>query len=544
MDLRPYDEQPVRKRGPGFFWWSIFLLLLSGACFTSWLGSFYVVGHPENPKCYRFLKKLYWKKSKADQREAWLKQFPQPYSADVRQEYNKVFANAFRPKDLGAPPLRFKVTEAPKGKFLTPTKLLEEYGKLGAVELERENAELLRAYLTNYTEVKRNVPYVVGKYDVVRTFPLEAADMFPSGAAVIAQAIEYPQLLVEMIFTAEKATVPLIQDALPIGRDFVLERARDLFALLHVERRADGRMQFTTIPLPYGGWQQKGGGASFTLTSPADLERFDRTLTLHLEAGLPVVKGAKLEQGLAEYAAHRRKTLASASGDQAALAAPELVRFEVSMAEPGAAAARVVRQPRSPASSETPSSPPPAPAASPSTRQNPLPAPNHPRTLTEPPPAVPLPPRAAVVRAPEPAPPAPIRATPVAEVPATHSVPAPAVEPPVPVARRVLTTEQASAMVEDFDPNGRALLAGEFIVTGVLGQRAALRTRDSLRDAKADPTQPGTGAALIVVDYPTGTPPPTQDSTLTRTGETLFEIRNVVRRRDGQIVIVVTERSR
>ena len=58
MELRPYEEQTVRKRGTGYFWWSLLLMIMAGACFASWLGSFYVVAHPEVPECYKLLKKF------------------------------------------------------------------------------------------------------------------------------------------------------------------------------------------------------------------------------------------------------------------------------------------------------------------------------------------------------------------------------------------------------------------------------------------------------------------------------------------------------
>jgi hypothetical protein len=548
MELRPYDEKPVRKRGAGFFWWSLFLIVLSGACFASWLGSFYVVGHPEVPKCYRILKKLYWMKSKPQEREAWVRQHPKPWSPEDKAVYNKRFAAALFSENTGAPPKRFEVTKAPKGDFVTPTRLLDKYGKLGPVELERANAELLRNYLMNYREVKNSVPYVVGKYDVVQTYALAPSDMFPSGVAVVAQAIEFPQLLIEMIFTARATMVPQIQAALPVGSDLPLERSRDQFALIHVARRADGRMQFTTVPLPYGGWHHKNGGASFTLMSPADLEEENSKLTLNIDGSLPVVTGARLDKGLEEYAAYRRKTLASVSGDQAALASPELIRFEVSMDAPDAARPRTIRTPaanQAAAPGGNPAAT--APLASPTAGRPGSPAPaSPPRTLAEQPPAVPLPPRAVRVPprpgAPVPPAPAPGMATaPPAVVATPVASPVAPPPPPVPMPRRILTTEQASAMVDEFDPNQPTLLAGQFVVTGVLGQRVALRTRDSLRDAKADPTQPGSSAARIVVDYPPGTTPPAKDISITRTGEKPFEIRNVVRGSDGQITIVVTE---
>ena len=486
MDLFHYEDKPVKNRGSVFFWWAVVLLLLTGACLASWIGSFYVVSHPEQPRCYRILKKL---------------------------------------KRLDAPK-GFPTTQAPRGDFLSATKLLERYGKLGPAELARDNAESLRAYLMNYRESKRRVTYVVGKYDVVQTFPLGATDLFPSGVAVVAQSLDLPQVLLESVFTAPSAMVPAIRSALPTGGDIPLQRSHDLFALIHVARLEDGRMQFTTVPIDYGAWQVKRGSGGFHLTSPEDLEKADPKNTLNIAAGLPIVRGERLQQGVTAYVAFRRKTLANAKDDEVALAGPELVRFDPTRSETDdAVTPRVVRQP----------------AQNPATITPPTPAPL--RVAPTPAPAVPLPPRPVVRGTPKPVtPPTP---------PALISAPAPAVvaEPiptPVPASplkpfRRVVSTSEASRMVENFSASESVLLSGDFVVTGVLGQRVALRTTESLRDASADPTQPGTSAALIVVDFPAGTTPPAKDATFTRDASRPFTVRDVIRGRNGQITIVAGE---
>jgi hypothetical protein len=119
---------------------------------------------------------------------------------------------------------------------------------------------------------------------------------------------------------------------------------------------------------------------------------------------------------------------------------------------------------------------------------------------------------------------------------------APSAERPAPAAnRRMLTASQASALVDQFAQDQPVALTGDFVVTGVLGQRVALRTRESLRDAKADPTQPGTSAALIVVDFPPGMTPPAKDTAFSRDGERAFQVRDVIRGRNGQITIVAAD---
>jgi hypothetical protein len=486
-----------------------------GACFASWILSFYVISHPEVPKCYKFLKKL------------------------KRIE----------------PAKRFAVTDAPRGDFLSPAKVLEHFGKMGPAELERENADLLRAFIMNFREAKRKTLYVTGKFDVVQAHQLGPLDFFPTGVAVIAQSIEYPQLVLEMLLTAPAKTVPSIKAAFPVGGDVALHRSRDLFAVLHVERLADGRMQFTTIPLPYGGWRIPKRELDFTLRSPEELEKADPKFTLNIDAGLPVIKGARLTKGLDAYAGFRRKALASATDDQKALASPELERFEVRVPTVADAGTGTVVEP-------VPEAPPRGgqPGAT-NTRglgHSAAPA-TTPRPQPTPAPAQPLPPRPIVKNPPRPTPapvvPAPgpgiapqVTLTNPAASPASSPAPAganatpPAPKPPLP--RRILTPSQTSALVDQFSAAESTVLTGDFVVTGVLGQRVALRTRESLRDANADPTQPGTSAAFIVVDFPPGVPPPAKDSAFSRDGERGFLVRDVIRGPNGQITIVASEAGR
>lgn len=486
------DDKPVRRgAGNRFFIWSVVLLVMTGACFASWIGSFYVVSHPENPRCYRILKK-------------------------------------FKRVD---PPKRFPVTEAPKGEFLNSSKLLERYGKLGKLELANENALLLRNYVTNFRESGRRVPYVSGRFQVVQSYELRRTDWFPSGAVAVAQAESLPQVLVEFVFPAAPENVATIRETVAMGAEISLQRAHDLWGLVHVERHADGRMQFTALPLPYGGWQLKKGQGSFTLRSPGELLR-DRGFELNLAAGLPIVRDPRLSAALAEHKEFRRKALVRTGDDQAALTGPELVRYEPVATEPpdGADAdpGEAANTPAKPAApKQTPN-----PSARRAQMARPVPTPA---------PDVPLPPRPIVKSKPG--------TGIIGALPAATATPVP---PPVPklppsapprAGGRVLSTAEASGLVDRFAAGEPAMLSGDFVVTGVLGRRVALRTLESLRDPGADPTSPGNSAALIVVEYPAGVAIPEKDATFTRDGEGSFVIRDVIRGRNGQITIVANERA-
>ena len=484
MALLQNEKKAPASRGDRFFLWAVVLLVMTGACFASWIGSFYVVTHPENPKCYRILKK-----------------------------FKKV-----------EPPRRFPVTMAPRGEFLSAARLLDRYGKLGKVELVRENAELMRAFVMNFKEGKKRVPYVAGRFQVVESYKLRKADMFPSGAVAIAQAENLPQVLVEYIFPAVPKNVANIREVLVTGAEIALERAHDLWALIHVERHEDGRMQFTVVPLPYGGWQLKKSRESFTLNSPEELSR-DHKIELNIGAGLPLIRDPRLAKSLAAYKVFRRKVIANAGDDQAALAGPELVRFEPISGD-AAGQERPKGDRGGVAVAQSGTAPNANASVTPQAHSPAVPSPSQRVMRTQPKPGL-------------------IGATPDS-VAARESPPPSAIVAAVApsIGSRVLSVSEASQLVEKYGSEEPAILSGDFVVTGVLGRRVALRTRDSLRDPEADPTKPGNTAALIVVDYPEGVVPPAKDSSLTRDSARGFLIRDVIRGRNGQITIVAAERGR
>ena len=466
MDLLLDEKAVARSTGNGFFVWAVVLLVMTGLCFASWIGSFYVVAHPENPRCYAILKK-------------------------------------FKRVD---PPKRFKVVEAPKGEFLSAARLLDQYGKLGKLELARENELLLRNYLTNFRESGRRVPYVAGRFQVVQSYVLGKADCFRSGAVAIAQAENLPQLLVEFVFPAAPDDVANIRGTVVMGADIALQRAQDLWALVHVERHADGRMQFTVLPLPYDGWQLKRGEGSFRLQSPEELLR-DHGVELNLAAGLPIVRDPRLAAGLAGYKEFRRKMLARGGDDVAALGGQELVRHETSpVAEPGAGEPAKVAPNPSDSHGASHSNVPRASVA----RPQPVLVPDAIR-------------KGGTIIGAEP-----------------QAVPAPVPDPET-KPRRALSATEASELVGKFSGTGPAVLSGDFIVTGVLGTRVALRTRESLRAPDADPARPGSHGALIVVEYPQGVTVPEKDATFSRDAKRGFVIHDVIRGRNGQITIVASE---
>ncbi len=494
MDLLNYEEKPQTRTG--FFWWSVIILLLTGACFASWIGSFYIVAHPENPRCYRILKKL---------------------------------------KRLD-PPKRFVETQVPTGDFLTVAQMLERFGKIGPEELALRNDEMLRAYLMNFRETKKPPVYVIGRFDLVDTHQLGKGDLFPSGAAIVAQSLDSPQVLLEAIFPARPKTASAIRTSLSTGTDFTLARSRDLLALIHVARLADGRMQFTAIPLPYGGWQVRRAGGEFHLSSPEELEKLDVNLGIDVAAGLPIVRGERLKTGIAAYAEYRRKTLASNRDETAA--DPELVRFDAVKEDADhAITPKVVRPVVAPTPRPMPT---PAPA---------VPLPIRPVTIgpgsaIAPAPIIPKPAVPTIVK------PAPVEDAPrpkIVEPPAGNRVdpkppnvatPPPAATPGAPaVPRRVVSVREATQLAGSDAAAAQAVLSGDFVVTTVKGQRVEMRTQE-VTGVEPSATD---AAPVIVVDFPPGSKLPGTGTVIRRDARKGFVIRDVTRTTDGRVTIVATE---
>ena len=523
-------EAAVSKpRGGSAFVWSVVLLLLTGAALTSWIGSFYIVGHPEKPACYRILKKL----KKLD------------------------------------PPKEFAVTKGPHGRFFSAKQLLEGvpkmksedlvgFGKMRKPEIAARNEEMMRMYLKNYQETKKAVPYIAGVFEVIESHELGAGDFFRSGVVAVAQAKDFPQVLVELVFPAAAASTKTVKRLLPTGREITLERSKDLAAVIHAERLSDPRMLFTVMPLSYGSFQLKEGLGSFTLKSPQDLEDpekgGDPKNAINIDGSMPIVNGLRLQRSLAAYQEYRRKLLAGNDGERPA--ANQVVAFranspdgeKVEIATPvvlrqAPAAPPVPVAPEAPVAKTKIATPTPKPAlisfAGPTTPPERFPIPPRPIVRAapkEPAPPAPEPPPAAV----EPDPPKPVviskPATPVAK-----PLAGPAELPPAPQKGQLLSTKDASAMVDRFDPSAEALLGGDFVVTGVLGQRVALRAREALRDRDADPTVAGSTGAMIVVDFPKGVVPPAKDEVFSRGGGDGFVIKSVRRSGSGQITIFAEE---
>src|SRR5436189_1676581 len=256
----PYDEPYTRRpQRINYFAWTVAILLLIGLALAAWLGSFYIFSQPERPDSYRILQKLHKIES----------------------------------------PKRFELTAAPAGEFLNASQLYERYVGMGAAELAKTNAELLRNYIRNYQQVRGLVPYVVGRYTIIAVRELGPEDVFPSGMAALTTAVDSGEVLMEHVYPAKPEALPLMKQTLTVGVEVKLERSHDISAVIHAERLIDGRILVTTVPLLYG---------SYTVTRGLGTFRLEPPLSLNLAGGWPLFKEQARVKAEERYADYQRKT--------------------------------------------------------------------------------------------------------------------------------------------------------------------------------------------------------------------------------------------
>jgi hypothetical protein len=534
----PYDE--AYNRPPeriNYFAWTVAILLLTGFALAAWLGSFYIFNQPERPDSYRILQKLH----KIEE------------------------------------PKRFELTAAPPGEFLNASELYERYVGMGAAELAKTNAELLRNYIRNFQQVRGLVPYVVGRYTIIGVRQLRPDDVFTSGMAALTAAVDSGEVLMEHIYPANPEALPLMKQTLTVGLDVKLERTHDISAVIHAERLIDGRILVTTVPLLYG---------SYTVTRGLGTFRLEPPLSLNLIGGWPLFKSQErtyIEQHLAE----NRQKMAVAQGGPIAIpgasatpppAKNELVRIE--QARPVAPLA--VTPPLVASNDKLGKAAPaakgkkgkkqklesPAPAASPAqavvTQNKPAPA-GTPITVA----SALAPPNALNLAVATPAPafkPSDVgtgsmaQSSPVAAatpVPVLPAQPAPPTTSNVALASnagggswrtfapgkmplgRLVATGDLNDVADHGVAGERIYLKGQFVVNFADANKAVLRPRTTLTSKVLH--FGGGSSTRIIVEFPRGYTPPAQGAVVNRDETRPYEITEVRKQEDGQLNVFVRE---
>ena len=474
------DDPAIAKEG-NLFLWTVVILLLIGFAICCWVFSFYVFGHPEKPFSYSILAKL---------------------------------------KKLDVPK-RFEITAAPQGEFLTAQQLWDRYNKMTNRELERTSQSLLRNYLRNYRLTPDKVPYVIGSYNILDSYELNDSNLFPSGVVAVAQATDAPQVLLEHVFTADKRVIPVLHRMLLTGLNLRFDKSVDLSALVNVTRLKDGRLQFTAVPLLYGSYTTSSGAGSFALEPPSHL---------NIAKGLPVVNQPTIAEAMDKLAVHRNR--AGLDSTEAASATPrpqmQLVRVE---------------RPKPVTENATPSE---TPAASPAAAVSPTPARTEgsvlPAVPVKSPASTPVLAAASPVAKPTPTPLQPFLSPTPGSIATTAGGKWPTYAPGQMPRGRLANVPDMSDLASRGVSGERIYLQGSFVVTASGQNRAVLRSQAAL------PENLGIGGrssnTRIIVEFPSGSRPPSEGSTLSRDSRRPFLVTEVRRTSDGQVNVYVREVTR
>ncbi len=495
-----YDDE-YRSSGRDYlFIWTVGILLLTGLAVASWVASFHIFGHPEEPFSYEILQKL-----------------------------NKI-----------DPPKQFELVAAPRGEFLPPQRLYERYSGLPDHEIDELNRVFVRNFIRNYRGVNERVPYVIGDFNILETYVLSESNMFQSGVVALAQSTDFPAVMIEHVYTAEPDSVPILQRILQTGLDIQLKRTVDLSSILHINRLDDGRIIFTLVPLQYGSYALSESVANVRLSPPTQL---------NLEAGWPVIDAVSRQAAEEKYLTYRR----SAGLDDLIVRIPDgTAPVE---RDPSAPTIPVF------ASSTPPPTPGPAPEIRPAipvlSPSRPVvaeatPAPTPPAPLLIPelaaatPPPTPAP-------APESTPPPMIAAATPAESavlqPFLQTTPAPTPAPAITAANsswrtyqpgqmprgRLLNTPDATRLADQGPPSETLYLQGSFTVTAARGNTAILRPRGGVLSGM------GGREVRIIVEFPTSGGAPEEGASVSRASDRPFQITDVRKGSDGQLNIYVRE---
>ena len=409
-------------------------------------------------------------------------------------------------------PKRFEITAAPQGEFLSAQQLWDRYNKMTNRELERASEVLLRNYLRNYKLTGDKVPYVVGSFNILDSYELDESNLFPSGVVAVAHATDAPQVLLEHVFTADKRVIPILHRMLLTGLNLRFDKTVDLSAVLNVRRLEDGRLQFTAIPLLYGSYTTSTGAGTFSLEPPT---------RLNVAARLPVVSQPSIEQATEKLASHRTRARLDTTESASATPRPQMQLVRVERPKPVAETA-VPPQP----------SPTPLPEDAPVLPAIPVKAPQ----------STPAVATVAPVAKPTATPLQPFISPTPASIATTAGGNWPTYAPGQMPRGRLANVPDMSELASRGVGGERIYLQGSFVVTASGQDRAVLRSQAAL------PENLGMGArssnTRIIVQFPSGSRPPSEGSTLSRDSRRPFLVTEVRKTSDGQVNVYVREVTR
>jgi len=404
---------------------------------------------------------------------------------------------------------RFELTQAPRGEFLNANQLNERYGKMTNRELERASEVLMRNYLRNYKLTKDLVPYMVGSYNILDSYELADNNAFVSGVVALAQSTDNPQILLEHVFTCDKRDVQTLQRTLLTGLDLELKKNADMSAIVNVRRLKDGRLQFTSIPILYGSYASSSGPGTFSLEPPTQL---------NLGAGMPVLDEKLVDDAGQKYSSYRlRAGLNTGAADgQTQVKRPQasLVRVERPKLADGTELA-------SPSPTPEPTPEPPVKPAVPVNTGVQVAGVGPTPGATETPTLQPF-----------------ISPTPAQEaITTTTGNNWPTFQPGQMPRGRLVNMPDMSDLADKGLAGERVYLQGDFVVTASGQNRAVLRSSGS-GEVNVGGRSTGT---RVIVQFPSGSRPPTEGSSMSRDSMRPFLITDVKKGADGQVNVFVRE---
>jgi hypothetical protein len=329
----------------------------------------------------------------------------------------------------------------------------------------------------------------------------------------VAQATAAPQVLLEHVFTADKRVIPILHRMLLTGLNLRFDRTVDLSAVVNVKRLKDGRLQFTAVPLLYGSYTTSTGAGTFSLEPPA---------RLNIAAGLPVVSASSIEEAAEKLVAHRTRAGLETTESTAATPRPQMQLVRVERPKPVSEAAV-----------------PPAPSPTPLPEDAPvLPAIPVKAQQSTPPVAATAPPMAKPTATPL----QPFISPTPASIATTAGGNWPTYAPGQMPRGRLANVPDMSELASRGVGGERIYLQGSFVVTASGQDRAVLRSQAAL------PENLGIGgrssSTRIIVEFPSGSRPPSEGSTLSRDSRRPFLVTEVRKTSDGQVNVYVREVTR
>jgi hypothetical protein len=319
-------------------------------------------------------------------------------------------------------------------------------------------------------------------------------------------------VLLEHVFTGDKRVIPVLHRMLLTGLNLRFDRTVDLSALVNVTRLKDGRLQFTAVPLLYGSYTTSTGAGTFSLEPPT---------RVNISAGLPVVSQTQVEEATEKLLAHRSRARLDPAESTSAVPRPQI---------------QLVRVERPKPVTETAIPPPPSPT--------PLPedAPVLPAIPVKSPESTPAMAAATPATKPTATPLQPFLSPTPASIATTAGGKWPTYAPGQMPRGRLANVPDMSELASRGVGGERIYLQGSFVVTASGQDRAVLRSQNSLPE-NLD-VDGRSSATRIIVEFPSGSRPPSEGSTLSRDSRRPFLVTEVRKTSDGQVNVYAREVTR